>query len=149
MQLYQTVRISDDIYVLRGKKEDVSRSIDNPSYCSLTVNGVYFKNKSNEPFSLVLACANLQDKYDLLHFYRDNLIANSGTAGDWIDESLIPTNLGVNWPERLKTWLAYKKQGIALLDTTQEGRMATGQAPINTIFNGYDDTVKAQAIQAI
>ena len=27
--------------------------------------------------------------------------------------------------------------------------MATGQAPINTIFNGYDDTVKAQAIQAI
>jgi len=24
-----------------------------------------------------------------------------------------------------------------------------GQAPINTIFNGYDDTVKAQAIQAI
>ena len=149
MQLYQTVRISDDIYVLRGKKEDVTRSIDNPSYCSLTVNGVYFKNKSNEPFSLVLACANLQDKYDLLLFYRDNLIANSGTAGDWIDESLIPTNLGVNWPERLKTWLAYKKQGIALLDTTQEGRMATGQAPINTIFNGYDDTVKAQAIQAI
>ena len=149
MQLYQTVRISDDIYVLRGKKEDVTRSIDNPSYCSLTVNGVYFKNKSNEPFSLVLACANLQDKYDLLHFYRDNLIANSGTSGDWIDESLIPTNLGVNWPERLKTWLAYKKQGIALLDTTQEGRMATGQAPINTIFNGYDDTVKAQAIQAI
>ena len=149
MQLYQTVRISDDIYVLRGKKEDVTRSIDNPSYCSLTVNGVYFKNKSNEPFSLVLACANLQDKYDFFHFYRDNLIANSGTAGDWIDESLIPTNLGVNWPERLKTWLAYKKQGIALLDTTQEGRMATGQAPINTIFNGYDDTVKAQAIQAI
>ena len=149
MQLYQTVRISDDIYVLRGKKEDVTRSIDNPSYCSLTVNGVYFKNKSNEPFSLVLACANLQDKYDLLLFYRDNLIANSGTAGDWIDESLIPTNLGVNWPERLKTWLAYKKQGIALLNTTQEGRMATGQAPINTIFNGYDDTVKAQAIQAI
>ena len=40
MQLYQTVRISDDIYVLRGKKEDVTRSIDNPSYCSLTVNGV-------------------------------------------------------------------------------------------------------------
>ena len=65
------------------------------------------------------------------------------------DESLIPTNLGVNWPERLKTWLAYNKQGIALLNTTQEGRMATGQAPINTIFNGYDDTVKAQAIQAI
>ena len=149
MQLYQTVRIGHDIYVLRGRKEDVSRSADNPSYCSLTVNGVYFDNRNNEPFSLVLACANLQDRYDLLIFYRDNLIANSGTAGDWVDESLIPTNLGVNWPERLKTWLAYKKQGLGLIDTSQEGRLATGQAPINTIFNGFDDTVKAQAIQAI
>lgn len=149
MQLYQTVRIGQDIYILKGKKEDVVRSSDNPNYCSLTVNGVYFDNRNDEPFSLVLTCSAQQDRYDLLIFYRDNLIANSGTSGDWIDESLIPQNLGVNWPERLKKWLAYKKQGIALLDTTQEGRMATGQAPINTIFNGYDDTVKAQAIQAI
>ena len=149
MQLYQTVRIGQDIYILKGKKEDVIRSVSNPSYCSLTVNGVYFDNRNDEPFSLVLSCANQQDRYDLLIFYRDNLIANSGTAGDWIDESLIPTNLGVQWPERLKKWLAYKKQGIALLDTAQEGRLATGQAPINTIFNGFDDTVKAQAIQAI
>ena len=44
---------------------------------------------------------NLQDKYDLLHFYRDNLIANSGTSGDWIDLSLLPTTLGVDLPERL------------------------------------------------
>lgn len=73
MQLYQTVRISNDIYVLRGKKEDVSRSIDNPSYCSLTVNGVYFKNKSNEPFSLVLACANLQDRRFVLNKFRELL----------------------------------------------------------------------------
>lgn len=149
MQLYQTVRIGQDIYVLKGKNEHVQRSKDNPNYCCLTVNGVYFDNRNDEPFSLVLACANQQDRYDLLIFYRDNLIANSGTTGDWIDESLIPTNLGVQWPERLKKWLAYKKQGIALLDTAQEGRLATGQAPINTIFNGYDDTVKVQAVQAI
>ena len=46
-------------------------------------------------------------------------------------------------------WLAYKKQGIGLLDTSQEGQLNTGQAPINTMFNGVDDTVKAQAVQAI
>lgn len=148
-QLYQTVRIGQDIYILRGKKEDVVRSQDEPSRCSLTVNGVYFDNRNDEPFSLVLACANQQDRYDMLIFYRDNLIANSGTSGDWIDESLIPTNLGVNWPERLKKWLAYKKQGLALIDTSQEGRLATGQQPLNTTFTGFDDTVKAQAIQAI
>ena len=46
-------------------------------------------------------------------------------------------------------WLAYKKQGIGLIDTSQEGQLNTGQAPINTMFNGFDDTVKAQAVQAI
>lgn len=149
MQRYSTVRIGEDIYILRGKDENVVRSKDNPSYCSLSVNGVYFINRGAEPYSLVLACADLQDKYDLLNFYRDNLIASSGTVGDWIDLSLIPAELGVKMPERIQKWLAYKKTGIGLINTAQEGRLASGQAPINTIFNGFDDTVKAQAIQAI
>ena len=52
-------------------------------------------------------------------------------------------------PERIMKWLAYKKQGVGLIDTSQEGQLSTGQAPLNTMFNGFDDTVKAQAIQAI
>ena len=52
--------------------------------------------------------------------------------------------MGVELPERLQKWLAYKKNGIALYDSSQEGANL-----INTTFNGYDDTVKAQAIQAI
>lgn len=149
MQLYQTVRIGEDMYICKGIKEDVKRSIDNPSYCGLTVNGVYFTNRNNEPFSLVIACMGLQDKYNLLNFFRDNLIATSGTVGDWIDLALLPVELGVNPPERLKKWQALKKQGYGVIDTSQEGRLATGQAQLNTIFNGFDDTVKAQAVQAI
>jgi len=79
----------------------------------------------------------------LLIYYRDNLIANSGTSGTIMDMSLIPTNLGVQWPERVQKWLAYKKAGIEWIDTTQEGRNDNGNAPINTIFNGFDDTLKA------
>ena len=149
MQRYKTVRIGESIYILYGKDENVIRSQDNPSYCSLTVNGVYFTNRGSEPYSLVLACASLQDKYNLLHFYRDNLIASSGNVGDWIDVSMLPKFLGVNLPERLQKFLAYKKSGIAPIDTSQEGRLGGGQAPINTIFNGYDDTIKAQTVQAI
>ena len=44
---------------------------------------------------------------------------------------------------------ALKKQGLGVIDSSQEGRMASGQAPLNTIFNGFDNTVKAQAVQAI
>ena len=83
-------------------------------------------------------------KYDLLCFYRDNLISSSGTVGDWIDLAFVPQALGVEFPERLQKWLAYKKQGLGLIDSSQDGAQM-----MNTIFNGFDDTVKAQSIQAI
>ena len=83
-------------------------------------------------------------KYDLLIFYRDNLIASSGTVGDWVDLPLIPAVLGEELADRLQKWQAYKKQGLGILDSSQEGAEIT-----NTMFNGYDDTVKAQSIQAI
>ena len=149
MHRYNTIRIGNDIYILRGKDKTAVRSKDNPKFCSLSVNGVYFLNRSQQPYSLILKCAHLQDRYDLLIYYRDNLIANSGTAGTIMDMSLLPANLGVNWPERVQKWLAYKKAGIQWIDTTQEGRNDNGNAPINTIFNGFDDTLKAQAVQAI
>ena len=149
MQRYNTIRIGDDIYILHGIDKNVIRTKDNPNFCTLSVNGVYFLNRNHQPYSLILKCAHLQDRYDLLIYYRDNLIANSGTAGTIMDMSLLPANLGVKWPERVQKWLAYKKAGIQWIDTTQEGRNDNGNAPINTIFNGFDDTLKAQAVQAI
>ena len=58
-------------------------------------------------------------KYDLLIFCRDNLIASAGTVGDWIDVAHLPSVLGVELPERLEKWLAYKKNGMALYDSSQ------------------------------
>lgn len=149
MQRYSTVRIGEGIYILRGKDEHAIRTKDNPSYTCLSVNGVFFLNRSSEPYSLMLSCMDTQDRYDLLIYYRDNLIASSGNVGDWVDLSLIPASLGVQFPERIQKWIAYKKAGIGLIDTTQEGRNNNGNAPMNTIFNGYDNTVKQQAIAAI
>lgn len=149
MNRYNTIRIGENIYILRGLDKKAIRSKDNPKFCNLTVNGVYFLNRSQEPYSLILKCAHLQDRYDLLNYYRDSLIANSGTAGVIMDMSLLPNNLGVKWPERVQKWLAYKKQGIMWIDSTQEGRNDNGNAPMNTIFNGFDETLKAPAIQAI
>ena len=149
MQRYSTVKIGDRMYVLRGKDEHALRTKDNPSYTCLSVNGVYFLNRSQEPFSLMHACMDIQDRYDLLIYYRDNLIASSGNIGVWIDLSLIPSELGVSFPERIQKWIAYKKSGIGLLDTTQEGMGSNGTTPLNTIFNGFDNTVKQQAVAAI
>ena len=62
MQRYSSVRIGGDIYIINGKDENVIRSKDNPNYASLTVNGIYFTNRTSEPYSLMLACADLQDR---------------------------------------------------------------------------------------
>ena len=56
---YKTVRIGEQIYILRGKDEKVMRTKSNPSYCSLSVNGIYFLNRGTKPYSMVLACAHL------------------------------------------------------------------------------------------
>ena len=146
---YSAVRIGENIYIINGKDEDVVRSQSNPEKCKLSLNGVQYTTRNGSPWSLVLACAALQDKYNLINFYRDNLVANSGTVGDILDISILPKVLGDNMPERLKKYIAYKKAGIALIDTSQPGRSELGMATPNTYFNGYDDTIKVQAIQAL
>lgn len=61
MDRYECTRIGEDIYILKGKDEHVIRSKDNPKVCSLAVNGIFFLNRGDRPYSLVLACASLQD----------------------------------------------------------------------------------------
>jgi hypothetical protein len=146
MQRYSTIRIGEEIYILKGKDENVPRTVDNPTHCTINLNGVHFLNRDGTPYSLMLACMSIQDKYDLTCFYRDKLIANSGSTGDWLNMPTLPAFLGDSMPERITKWLAYKKQGIGLIDTSQEGQLNTGQSPLNTMFNGFDDTVKGQAV---
>ena len=98
-----------------------------------------FSDRNGNPFSMILILCIYRIKLDLLIYYRDNLIASSGTVGDWIDLAVVPNALGVDFPERLAKWLAYKKNGIGLIDSSQ-GRSSN----LNTTFNGFDDTVKAQ-----
>ena len=143
MVKHEGVKIGEEIYICRGDV-DVIRSMSNPKECTLSVNGMFFSDKNGQPFSLIVNTMAMQDKYDILQFYRDNLIASSGTIGDWIDLAHVPAVLGVELPERLQKWLAYKKNGLALFDSSQDGANI-----INPTFNGYDDTIKAQSIQAI
>ena len=142
--LHEGVKIGNEIYITNGEPDYYIRSKTNPRSCQLNINGLFFNDKNGQPFSLIASTIDLQDRMDLLIACRDNLIASAGTVGDWIDLAALPAALGVEMPERVMKWLAYKKNGVALYDSSQEG----GQL-INTSFNGFDDTVKAQSIQAI
>ena len=140
---HEGVKIGNEIYITRGESEMVTRSISHPKECTLSINGIFFSDRNGDPFSIVLNTMDLQDKYDLTVYYRDSLIASSGTLGDWLDETKLPTFLGDELPERAQKWLAYKKQGLAWYDSSQED----GQS-INTMFGGCDDTIKVHTIQA-
>lgn len=140
---HEGVKIGEEIYITRGESENIVRSISNPKDCTLTINGIFFSDKNGDPFSIVLHTMDLQDRYDLTIYYRDSLVASGGTLGDWVDVSHLPTFLGEELPERLQKWIAYKKQGIGLFDSSQEGIQI-----VNTTFNGFDDTIKAPMMQA-
>lgn len=141
---YEGVRIGTSIYIPTGKSENVWRSIDDPKHCSLSINGIFASDRNGDPYSLILATANLQDKFDVLNFYRDNVIAESGSAGDWLDLAYLPKVLGSDLTERIMKWKAYGKSGVKLIDSSQEG-----MPPMNTTFGGFDDTIKLPTIQAI
>lgn len=142
--LHEGIKLGWDIYITRGEPDYYIRSKSDDRSCKLNLNGMFFNDKNGQPFSLIQSTMPLQDKYDLLLYYRDNLIATSGTIGDWVDAASLPEFLGVEMPERIQKWIAYKKNGVAWYDSSQEGAQL-----INTTFNGYDDSIKAQAVQAI
>ena len=139
---YSTIRIGSDIYILEGKDENSTRSIDSPNETCLKMNGIYFTTRTGKQYSLVLETADIQDKYDITIFFRDNLFANSGTLGSWVDVAHLPDFLGDQIPERIIKWIGYAKGGLKLYDTSQEGEM------LNTSFNTFDDTIKVQTLQA-
>lgn len=79
---HEGVKIGEEIYICRGESENIVRSISNPKDCTLSINGIFFMDKNGAPFSIVVHTMDLQDRYDLCIYYRDSLIANSGTIGD-------------------------------------------------------------------
>ena len=141
---YEGVRIGNSIYIPTGKSPNIIRTHDAPRHCKLSIGGLFMMNRDNLPTSLVLQCTTLQDRYDVTIFLRDNLLANSGTVGDWLDVSMLPSFLGTDMTERIQKWIAYKKGGTALVDSSQEGRGFNN----NTFMSGFDDATKVQAIQA-
>ena len=140
---YHVTRIGTDIYILDADDVMMPRNMDSPNEARLSINGIWYTNGHGSPYSLMLATADLQDKYDLNLYKKDNAMALSGTRGAIVDISQLPTSLGSTPDERLIKFQAYRKVGLSLIDTAQEG------VPVNnTYYNGFDDTLNPGEIQA-
>jgi len=141
---YEVTKIGAYYYVNMGKSNYITRPLDKPYMAYLSYNGISVTDRNGFPFSLVTSLMHLQDKFNLLHFYRDNMIANANIPGPIIDVAAMPTFLGKSASERLLKWQGYAKNGLYLINSAQQG-----QSHINTIYGGMQATMDAEALAAI
>lgn len=118
---YEGYQIGYDIYCGMGRSKHVFRDPADMSKAKLTYNGIRHMDENGKPYSLVLKAKDLQDTYDLLHFYRDNLIARSGGRGMDLNLAAMPKQLGDNLMQRIMTVIRLRKEGINPVDPTMEG----------------------------
>lgn len=118
---YEGVRIGWDIYLNMGKSKHTPRSMHSPWKTTLSYNGVGYNDRNTRPYSIALSLEDLQNSYDVITFFRDNLIANSGVDGSRVNLAAIPKVLGQDFMERLLKFVAFRKQGLELYDPTEEG----------------------------
>jgi hypothetical protein len=138
---YSGYRLGTRVFVKMGKDE-VIRSQRSPYKCRVSYNGVSHTDMNGKPYSLILKTKALQDKYNIYYFHRDNLVANAGVKGMFVDLSMVPSHMGDTPEERLMAFMAVSKQGFAPINTAQEGSSA-----MNTVFQSYDNSLDLQAIE--
>lgn len=140
---YCTTKIGAKTYILKGEDNDTVYSNQMTDRACLSINGVCNTDRSGKPYSLVLATSALQDKYDIIFFHIDSLIATSGTKGSIVDVNSIPEYLADDPIKRIEEWIRWKKGGIALIDSSELN------SAFNTIFNGFNDCIDGNSLQAL
>jgi hypothetical protein len=140
--LWEGIRIGDDIYVDQGRVKYPVRSMSHPSRVFLSYNGLTHNGKI-KPYSLVGETSDLQDLYDILHWHKENLVALSGVKGSYMDLSQLPDFKTGKQADNIKMFMYYKKLGTAFIDRSKDG----ADKQFNQ-FPSYDDTIGA-GLQAI
>ena len=140
---YECTRIGGTVYVNAGKSDNVPRTQQDPYACTFSYGGVLNSDRNGRPYSIVGAMKDLQDLYDLTMFYRDNLVANSGVPGTRINVAGIPKVLGKDFMSRLFKFIALKKQGLELIDPTEQG------AELFQHYGDFDNSVNGNSLNAI
>lgn len=138
--LYEVARIGDNIYPpTMGRVEAPTRPVNKPWSCYLGLRGYRLDT------SLVLQGEDLQEKSDILHYFAENIVANSGTKGSIIPINDIPLELGEDPIERMMQLLGYRKQGIIPINPMQLG----GTKGQFSNYQNFDDTLTGQTLTGI
>jgi hypothetical protein len=140
---YEVYRVGYEIYLGGRRCDEAPRTKDKPWKTNSSYTGIINTSTTGEIASLVNDMRELQDLYDILMFFRNNLVANSGISGSRVNVAAIPKVLGDKFMERLTKWITIRKQGIELVDPTEEG------AQLFQHYGDFQASIKGDGITSI
>lgn len=139
---YEGYRIGADIYCGAGLSKYIQRSSEDPSNCSLTMNGSAYQDRNGKPYSLVLNTEDIADKIDILHYHWESLVAMSGTKAVAVNFPDIPVWMGTDPMERIMKFIGTMKQGAAVVDLAQTGNGVGAFANMGDLNMTLDGSIK-------
>ena len=140
---YECYRLGHDIYIGGRRCDEASRTKEEPWKTALSYSGVINVSRSGVIHSLVNSMRELQDLYDIIMFFRNNAVAHSGVSGSRVNVAAIPKNLGKKFMDRLTKWITLRKQGVELIDPTEEG------AALFQHYGEFNAAVDGKTIESI
>lgn len=140
---YECYRIGTELYVGGRRCDEAPRRRDTPWKTTLSYKALINVSPNGVIDSMVNNMRELQDLYDIMMFFRNNTVANSGVSGSRVNVAAIPKALGDKFMERLTKWVTLRKQGLELVDPTEEG------AGLFQHYGNFDASISANSIQAV
>jgi len=140
---YECYRIGPDIYVGGRRCDEAPRKQDKPWKTTLSYKGLINTTPSGGVESMSNSLREIQDLYDIIMFFRNNLVANSGVSGSRVNVAAIPKSLGKKFMPRLLKWITLRKQGVELIDPTEDG------AQLFQHYGDFDAGLDGRAMEAI
>jgi len=140
---YECYRVGPDLYIGGRRCNEAPRDKDSIWQTTLSYKGLINTTPSGGIESMVSSLREIQDLYDIIMFFRNNMIANSGVSGSRVNVAAIPKALGKKFMPRLLKWVTLRKQGLELVDPTEDG------AALFQHYGDFDASVNSNSIVAI
>jgi len=140
---YECYRVGNEIHIGGRRCEEAPRRKDSLWRTTLSYKGLINVSPKGIVESMVNSMRELQDLYDIMMFFRNNTVANSGVSGSRVNIAAIPKVLGKKFMERLTKWITFRKQGLELVDPTEEG------AQLFQHYGDFDSGIKEGSINAV
>jgi len=140
---YECYRIGTEIHIGGRRCAEAPRKEDSLWKTTLSYKGLINVSPKGIVESMVNSMRELQDLYDIMMFFRNNTVANSGVSGSRVNVAAIPKALGKKFMDRLTKWITFRKQGIELVDPTEEG------AQLFQHYGDFNAAIKGDSINAI